>query len=460
MKQLWGSGFSKALNKSANDFNSSLRFDKRLYKHDITGSIAHARMLSAQGILTEEESELICKNLEIILSDIESSKVSFECDFEDIHTFVEKLLTDRIGAVGKKLHTARSRNDQVALDVRMYTKEEIQNIQGEIINLIKVLLSLAKKHTETIMPGYTHLQRAQPITFAHHLGAYVEMFKRDFARLKDCYKRVNILPLGAGALATGPHNIDRYKTAEILGFDDICLNSLDAVSDRDFVVETLADLSIIMMHLSRFCEEIILWASREFGFIKIDDGYSTGSSLMPQKKNPDIAELIRGKTGRVYGSLSAILTTMKSLPLAYNKDMQEDKEPLFDAIDTIKVCLSILPEMLETITVNKDKMLKACAEGFLNATDVADYLVKKGLPFRDAHEASGKAVRYCLETEKTLDTMEIEEYKKINELFEEDLYEAIKIENSVKSRKVIGGPEKGAVEKVILMNEEWIKSNE
>ncbi len=460
MKQLWGSGFSKALNKSANDFNSSLRFDKRLYKHDITGSIAHARMLSAQGILTEEESELICKNLEIILSDIESGKVSFECDFEDIHTFVEKLLTDRIGAVGKKLHTARSRNDQVALDVRMYTKEEIQNIQGEIINLIKVLLSLAKKHTETIMPGYTHLQRAQPITFAHHLGAYVEMFKRDFERLKDCYKRVNILPLGAGALATGPHNIDRYKTAEILGFDDICLNSLDAVSDRDFVVETLADLSIIMMHLSRFCEEIILWASREFGFIKIDDGYSTGSSLMPQKKNPDIAELIRGKTGRVYGSLSAILTTMKSLPLAYNKDMQEDKEPLFDAIDTIKVCLSILPEMLETITVNKDKMLKACAEGFLNATDVADYLVKKGLPFRDAHEASGKAVRYCLETEKTLDTMEIEEYKKINELFEEDLYEAIKIEKSVKSRKVIGGPEKGAVEKVISMNEEWIKSNE
>lgn len=460
MKQLWGSGFSKALNKSANDFNSSLRFDKRLYKQDITGSIAHARMLSAQGILTEEESELICENLEIILSDIESGKISFECEFEDIHTFVEKLLTDKIGSVGKKLHTARSRNDQVALDVRMYAKEEIQNIQNEIINLIKVLLSLAKKHTETIMPGYTHLQRAQPITFAHHLGAYVEMFKRDFSRLKDCYKRVNILPLGAGALATGPHNIDRYKTAEILGFNDICLNSLDAVSDRDFVVETLADLSIIMMHLSRFCEEIILWASREFGFIKIDDGYSTGSSLMPQKKNPDIAELIRGKTGRVYGSLSAVLTTMKSLPLAYNKDMQEDKEPLFDAIDTIKVCLSILPEMLETVTVNKEKMLKACAEGFLNATDVADYLVKKGLPFRDAHEASGKAVRYCLETEKTLDTMEIEEYKKINELFEDNLYEAIKIENSVKSRKVIGGPEKGAVEKVISINEEWIKANE
>lgn len=294
----------------------------------------------------------------------------------------------------------------------MYVKEELQSIQSQLVDLIKVLLSMAENHTETIMPGYTHLQRAQPITFAHHLGAYIEMFKRDFSRLKDCFKRVNILPLGAGALATGPHNIDRYKTAELLDFDDICLNSLDAVSDRDFVIETLSDLSLIMTHLSRFCEEIILWASREFQFVKIDDGYSTGSSLMPQKKNPDIAELIRGKTGRVYGALMALLTTMKSLPLAYNKDMQEDKEPLFDAFDTVKLCLAILPEMLETLTVNKDKMLKACAEGFLNATDVADYLVKKGVPFRDAHEASGKAVKYCLETEKTLDTMDIGEYKK------------------------------------------------
>lgn len=459
MKQLWGSGFSKALNKSTNDFNSSLRFDKRLYKYDITGSIAHATMLASQGILTEDEKELICTALEQILCDINDGKVNFESDFEDIHTFVEKLLTDRIGASGKKLHTARSRNDQVALDVRMYAKEEIQHIQNQIINLIKVLLLIAQNHTETIMPGYTHLQRAQPITFAHYLGAYAEMFKRDYLRLKDCFKRVNIMPLGAGALATGPHNINRYKTAELLNFDDISLNSLDAVSDRDFIIETLSDLSLIMMHLSRFCEEIILYASREFQFIKIDDGYSTGSSLMPQKKNPDIAELIRGKTGRVYGALIALLTTMKSLPLAYNKDMQEDKEPLFDAFDTVKMCLSILPEMLETITVNKDKMLKACSEGFLNATDVADYLVKKGLPFRDAHEASGKAVKYCIENEKTLDAMEISEYKKINELFDEDLYEAIKIENSVKSRKVIGGPAKEAVEKIILINEEWIKQN-
>ena len=460
MKQLWGSGFSKALNKSTNDFNSSLRFDKRLYKFDIKGSIAHATMLSAQGILSEEEKNLICDKLNEILSEIESGKIDFDCDFEDIHTFVEKHLTDKIGDIGKKLHTARSRNDQVALDVRLYVKEEIENLKKQIIILIKVLLSLAKEHTETIMPGYTHLQRAQPITFAHHLGAYVEMLKRDYERLQDCYKRVNILPLGAGALATGPHNIDRYKTAELLSFDDICLNSLDAVSDRDFVIELLSDLSLIMMHLSRFCEEIILWASKEYNFIKIDDGYSTGSSLMPQKKNPDIAELIRGKTGRVYGSLISLLTTMKSLPLAYNKDMQEDKEPLFDAIDTIKMCLTILPEMLETLTINKENMLKACKEGFLNATDVADYLVNKGLPFRDAHEASGKAVRFCLETNITLDTMKLEDYKQINELFEDDLYVFIKIENSVKSRKVIGGPEKSAVEKVISINEEWIKKNE
>ncbi|MCR5261362.1 MAG: argininosuccinate lyase [Candidatus Gastranaerophilales bacterium] len=459
MKQLWGSGFSKALNKSTNDFNSSLRFDKRLYKYDITGSIAHAAMLSAQGILTKEENELIANALKQILSDIEDGNVNFDFDLEDIHTFVEKLLTERIGDTGKKLHTARSRNDQVALDVRMYVKDELENLLKQLVSLIKVLLSLAKEHTTTIMPGYTHLQRAQPITFAHHLGAYIEMFKRDYERITDTFKRVNILPLGAGALATGPHNINRYKTAELLGFDDICLNSLDAVSDRDFVIETLSDLSMIMMHTSRFCEEIILWASKEFQFVKIDDGYATGSSLMPQKKNPDIAELIRGKTGRVYGSLVSLLTTMKSLPLAYNKDMQEDKEPLFDAFDTVKMCLSILPEMLETITVNKDKMLKACSEGFLNATDLADYLVKKGLPFRDAHEASGKAVRYCIENDKTLDTMNLSEYKKINGLFEDDLYAAIDIKNSVKSRKVIGGPAKEAVEKVILINEEWIKQH-
>ncbi len=460
MEQLWGSGFSKPLDESVNDFNSSLRFDKRLYKYDIEGSIAHATMLSVQGILTKDEEYQIVEALSQILVDIDGGKVSFDCDLEDIHTFVEKLLISRIGEVGKKLHTARSRNDQVALDVRMYVKEQTELFLKKIISLEKILLSLAKKYKSTIMPGYTHLQRAQPVTFAHHLGAYIEMFKRDFERLSDAYKRVNVLPLGAGALATGPHDIDRYKTAELLGFNGICLNSMDAVSDRDFTIEILSVLSIIMMHLSRFCEEIILWASREFQFIKIDDAYSTGSSLMPQKKNPDIAELIRGKTGRVYGDLMALLTTMKSLPLAYNKDMQEDKEPLFDAFDTVELCLTIFPKMLENITVNGDNMLKACNEGFLNATDVADYLVKKGVPFRDAHEASGKAVRYCIENGKTLDTMFIEDYKKINDLFEEDLYEAISIENSVKSRKVIGGPAPEAVEKVIMINEKWVKDHE
>ncbi len=460
MKQLWGSGFSKPLNQKANDFNSSLSFDKKLYKYDIQGSIAHATMLSCQNIISVEEKDLICNALEQILKEIESNEISFDCDFEDIHTFIEKNLVEKIGDVGKKLHTARSRNDQVALDVRLYTREEIKNISSQVVNLIKVLLGLIKDNKETIMPGYTHLQRAQPITFAHHLGAYVEMFKRDYLRLKDIYKRVNILPLGSGALAGVPYDIDRYKTAELLGFDDICLNSLDAVSDRDFVIETLGALSIIMTHLSRFCEEIILWASKEFSFIKIDDGYSTGSSLMPQKKNPDIAELIRGKTGRVYGSLVSILTTMKSLPLAYNKDMQEDKEPLFDAVETVSACLAILPEMISTITINKDKMLKACYEGFLNATDVADYLVKKGVAFRDAHEASGKAVRYCSENNLTLDILPLEEYQKINSLFENDIYESIKIETSLNSRKVIGGPSPIAVEKVLEINEKWVKENE
>ena len=460
MKQLWGSGFSKELNKSTNDFNSSLSFDKRLYEYDIKGSIAHAEMLSIQGILTHEEFNLIEGALNEILDEIKNGKVDFDSDFEDIHTFIEKLLVQKIGATGKKLHTARSRNDQVALDMRMYVKDEIQNLKSQIVSLLKVLLSLIKEHKETIMPGYTHLQRAQPVTFGHHLCAYFEMLKRDYSRLKDAYKRVNVLPLGAAALATSPYGIDRYKTAELLGFDDICLNSLDAVSDRDFVVETLSSLSLIMLHLSRFSEEIILWSTKEFQFIQIDDSYATGSSIMPQKKNPDIAELIRGKTGRVYGALVSILTVMKALPLAYNKDMQEDKELFFNAIDTVKACLLILPEMLETITVNKDKMLKACEEGFLNATDVADYLVKKSVPFRDAHEASGKAVKYCMENNLTLSDMKLDEYKKISNLFENDLYSAIDIKNSLESRKVIGGPSKEALEKVILIEEEWINKNE
>ena len=460
MKQLWGSGFSKELNKSTNDFNSSLSFDKRLYEYDIKGSIAHAEMLSIQGILTHEEFNLIEGALNEILDEIKNGKVDFDSDFEDIHTFIEKLLVQKIGATGKKLHTARSRNDQVALDMRMYVKDEIQNLKSQIVSLLKVLLSLIKEHKETIMPGYTHLQRAQPVTFGHHLCAYFEMLKRDYSRLMDTYKRVNVLPLGAAALATSPYGIDRYKTAELLGFDDICLNSLDAVSDRDFVVETLSSLSLIMLHLSRFSEEIILWSTKEFQFIQIDDSYATGSSIMPQKKNPDIAELIRGKTGRVYGALVSILTVMKALPLAYNKDMQEDKELFFNAIDTVKACLLILPEMLETITVNKDKMLKACEEGFLNATDVADYLVKKNVPFRDAHEASGRAVKYCIENNLTLNSMKLDEYKKISSLFENDLYSAIDIKNSLESRKVIGGPSKEALEKVILIEEEWINKNE
>ncbi len=460
MKQLWGSGFSKPLDDMANDFNSSLRFDKKLYKYDIQGSIAHATMLCAQDILTLEEKELIVNGLAEILEEIESGKINFDCDFEDIHTFVEKRLIDKIGEVGKKLHTARSRNDQVALDVRLYTRDKIKTISALIMDLIKIFLSLASDNTETIMSGYTHLQRAQPISFAHHINAYVEMFKRDYSRLQDTYKRVNVLPLGVGALAGVPYNVDRFKTAELLGFDSVCLNSLDAVSDRDFVIETLADLSIIMMHLSRLSEEVILWASREFGFIKIDDAYSTGSSLMPQKKNPDIAELIRGKTGRVYGSLVSLLTTMKSLPLAYNKDMQEDKEPLFDAVETIEMCLTILPKMISTITLNKENMFRACKEGFLNATDVADYLVNKGTPFRDAHEASGKAVRYCLENNLTLDELPLVEYKKINSLFEEDLYEAIKIENSLNARKAFGGTAPETVKAAIEINEKWIKENE
>ncbi len=460
MKQLWGSRFSKQLSKSTNDFNSSLSFDKKLYKYDIKGSLAHAKMLFLQGILNEEEYNLIEKGLNEILDEINSNKIDFDCDFEDIHTFIEKHLTDKIGSAGKKLHTARSRNDQVALDFRMYVKDELNNINTKLVSLIKTLINLQKEHTETVMPGYTHLQRAQAITFAHHLGAYVEMFKRDVSRIKDTYKRTNSNPLGSCALAGTTYDIDRYKTAEILGFNDICLNSLDGVSDRDFAIESLSSLSIIMMHLSRLSEEIILWSSKEFDFIKIDDSYSTGSSLMPQKKNPDIAELIRGKTGRVYGSLVSLLTVMKSLPLAYNKDMQEDKEPVFNAFETVSACLDILPEMLETMTVNKDNMLKACYKGFLNATDVADYLVNHGIPFRDSHEISGNAVRYCIENNKTLDDMTLEEYKKLNSLFEEDIYSFIDIKKTLEKRKTTGAPSSTAVKEIIKINEDWIKENE
>ncbi len=460
MKQLWGSRFKKSTDKLVSEFNSSLYFDQKLYKYDILGSIAHAKMLENQGIISKEEAQKITDGLEQILSEIENGQIEFDIELEDIHTNIEKLLIEKIGETGKKVHTGRSRNDQVALDIRMYLKDEIKNVQKLLIELEKELLSKQKEHLETIMPGYTHLQRAQPITFSHHLGAYVEMFKRDFERLKDSYKRVNILPLGAGALATTSHNLDRLKTAEYLGFDGICLNSLDAVSDRDFVIETISAISIIMMHLSRFCEEIILWATLEFGFVEIDDGFSTGSSLMPQKKNPDVAELIRGKTGRVYGDLFSILTVMKSLPLAYNKDMQEDKEPLFDAIDTVKACLKLITPMLSSIKINKDKMLKATDDGFLNATDVADYLVNQGVPFRDAHENVGKLVVYCLNNSKNLNTLTLEEYKSVNALFESDIFEAITPKTCVNSRKIIGGPSSEAMKKVISASEDWIKNNE
>ena len=457
---LWGSRFSKELNEDVNDFNSSLPFDKILYKYDIKGSIAHATMLCHQGIISENEKDEIIAGLNEILAEIESGKLQFDYNFEDIHSFIETNLVKKIGATGKKVHTSRSRNDQVALDIRLYLKYEIKEIQKLILNLIKTLMDFSNNHLETIMPGYTHLQRAQAVTLAHYLGAYIEMFKRDKERLDDTYKRVNVLPLGAGALAGSPYNIKRNLVAEYLGFDSICLNSMDAVSDRDFIIESLSCLAMVMTHLSRISEEIIMWSSFEFKFVELDDSYSTGSSIMPQKKNPDILELIRGKTGRVYGSLTSILTTMKSLPLAYNKDMQEDKEPLFDGIKTVKNCLKILPNVIKTMKVNKEKMLQAAKEGFLNATDVADYLTKKGLPFRDSHNVAGKLVSYCINSKKTLDELSIDEFKKESGLFEEDIYSAIDIKNSVISKKEIGGPNPETVKHVLELNKIWLSDNE
>ena len=457
---LWGSRFSKELNEDVNDFNSSLPFDKILYKYDIKGSIAHATMLCHQGIISENEKDEIIAGLNEILAEIESGKLQFDYNFEDIHSFIEANLVKKIGQTGKKVHTSRSRNDQVALDIRLYLKDEIKEIQKLILNLIKTLMDFSNNHLETIMPGYTHLQRAQAVTLAHYLGAYIEMFKRDKERLDDTYKRVNVLPLGAGALAGSPYNIKRNLVAEYLGFDSICLNSMDAVSDRDFIIESLSCLAMVMTHLSRISEEIIMWSSFEFKFVELDDSYSTGSSIMPQKKNPDILELIRGKTGRVYGSLTSILTTMKSLPLAYNKDMQEDKEPLFDGIKTVKNCLKILPNVIKTMKVNKEKMLQAAKEGFLNATDVADYLTKKGLPFRDSHNVAGKLVSYCINSKKTLDELSIDEFKKESGLFEEDIYSAIDIKNSVISKKEIGGPNPETVKHVLELNKIWLSDNE
>ena len=456
--KLWGGRFTKSTDSFVDHFHSSISFDQRMYKEDIEGSIAHAGMLGKQGIIPAEDAKLIQKTLKEILSDIEEGKVEFDEKAEDIHMNIETILISRIGDVGKRLHTGRSRNDQVALDIRMYVKKEIKNIQELLKELMTVLNNTAEKNMDTIMPGYTHLQRAQPVTLAHHVTAYIEMFKRDYDRLSDTYKRTNVLPLGSGALATTTYNLDRYNVMEALGFDSVTLNSMDGVSDRDFCIELLSALSIIMMHLSRFCEEIILWSSHEFKFIELDDSYSTGSSIMPQKKNPDMAELIRGKTGRVYGYLMGLLTTMKGLPLAYNKDMQEDKEGVFAAIDTLKMCLPVFTAMIDTMTVNKDNMLNATKGGFTNATDAADWLVKNGVPFRDAHAIIGQLVLYCINNNTNLDDLSIEEYRKISPVFDESVYDAIKVEKCVEARNVVGGPSKEYMSKLIEENKKYISN--
>ncbi len=439
MAKLWAGRTAGATDKLADDFNSSISFDSRMYRQDITGSMAHAAMLGAKGIITAEEADILIAGLETVLNDIESGALSFDPECEDIHMFVEQVLTERIGDIGKKLHTARSRNDQVALDLRMYLREETEAIVSLIKDVVAALLQTAKDNRDAIMPGYTHLQRAQPITFAHHLFAYCMMLLRDIDRFKDMSKRMNISPIGSCALAGTTYDTDRYFEAEKLGFDGVCLNSIDGVSDRDFCVEFVNCCAITMMHLSRLSEEIILWTSWEFKFVELSDSYTTGSSIMPQKKNSDMAELIRGKTGRVYGDLMGILTVLKGLPLAYNKDMQEDKEGVFDAVDTVKMCLSIMAPMIATMTVNKENMLRAAQEGFINATDLADYLVKKGMPFRTAYKISGSIVSECIKRRRVLEDVPLEEYKAASELFEEDLYEAISLVNCVAKRISLGG---------------------
>ena len=446
---LWEGRFKKELDSKTNDFNSSIKFDSRLYKEDILGSIAHSTMLGNKNIINKEDSKKIVDELNNILNDLENGKLEIDKDAEDIHMFIESELTKRIGDAGKRLHTARSRNDQVALDIKMYLKKEIEEIIKLLKQLIKILVDKAKQNLDTIMPGYTHLQRAQPITFAHHLMAYVEMFMRDIDRLKDTLKRCDIMPLGSSALAGTSYDIDRDMVKDLLGFREVTKNSLDGVSDRDHIIELSSDISIIMMHLSRISEEIIMWCSWEFKFIELDDAFSTGSSIMPQKKNPDIAELIRGKTGRVYGNLVQILVTMKGLPLAYNKDMQEDKEGIFDSIDTVKICISTIIPMIDTFKVIKENMRKAANKGFINATDCADYLTKKQIPFRKAYKIVGNLVAYCIEKNKTLEDLTLDEYKNIDKTFEKDIYDAIKLENCIKNRNLIGGPSNKTVEQRI-----------
>ena len=457
--QLWGGRFTKETDKLVYNFNASISFDQKFYKQDMEGSIAHVKMLGKQGILTEKEMRDIVDCLKEILKEVEEGKLIITDEYEDIHSFVEAQLIDRLGDTGKKLHTGRSRNDQVALDMRLYTRQEVLHTDKLVKELLETILKIMEENTETIMPGFTHLQKAQPITLAHHMGAYFEMFRRDRLRLQDIFKRMNYCPLGSGALAGTTYPLDREYTAELLGFYGPTLNSMDGVSDRDYLIEFLSALSTIMMHLSRFSEEVIIWNSNEYQFVEIDDAYSTGSSIMPQKKNPDIAELVRGKTGRVYGALMSLLTTMKGIPLAYNKDMQEDKELSFDAMDTAKGCLALFNGMLATMKFNKEKMHDSANKGFTNATDAADYLVNHGVPFRDAHGIVGRIVLYCLDKKIAIDDMSLDELKAICPVFEEDIYEAISMETCVNKRLTVGAPGKDAMEKVIALHKEYLSKD-
>lgn len=457
MAQLWGGRFTKETDQLVYNFNASIGFDQKFYRQDIEGSIAHVTMLESIGVLSAAERDQIVGGLNSILSDIESGTIEITSEYEDIHSFVEANLIDRIGDAGKKLHTGRSRNDQVALDMKLYTRDEITSLKELLKELMENLHQIMKDNLDTFMPGFTHLQKAQPVTLAHHAGAYMEMFKRDYSRLTDIYERMNYCPLGSGALAGTTYPLDRKMTADLLDFYGPTLNSMDSVSDRDYIIELLSALSTVMMHLSRFSEEIIIWNSNEYQFVSIDDGFSTGSSIMPQKKNPDIAELVRGKTGRVYAALNSILTTMKGIPLAYNKDMQEDKEYTFDAIDTVKGCLSLFTGMIKTMTFHKDRMENSAKNGFTNATDAADYLVNHGVPFRDAHGIVGQLVLLCIEKGISLDELSLEEYQEISPAFAEDIYDAISMKTCVEKRNTIGAPGQDAMKKVIKINEAYLK---
>ena len=457
--KLWGGRFTKEINQLVYNFNASITYDQKFYKQDILGSIAHVTVLAKQGILTDDERQQIVDGLQGILKDIENGTLKITMEHEDIHTFVEANLIERIGDAGKKLHTGRSRNDQVALDMKLYIRDEIVAINDLLKAQMEVIHRIMKENIDTFMPGFTHLQKAQPVTLAHHFGAYFEMFRRDRSRLRDIYDRMNYCPLGAGALAGTTYPLDREYTASLLQFDGPTLNSMDSVSDRDYLIELLSAMSTIMMHLSRFCEEIILWNSNEYRFVEIDDSYSTGSSIMPQKKNPDIAELVRGKTGRVYGALVSMLTTMKGIPLAYNKDMQEDKELTFDAIDTVKGCLALFTGMIDTMKFNKDNMAASAKNGFTNATDAADYLVNHGVPFRDAHGIIGQLVLLCIDKGISLDELPLEEYQKVSPVFQDDIYEAIAMKTCVEKRNTIGAPGEAAMNQVIAANEKYLQES-